>query len=295
MAPLLRETAALLLRDSNIHCNFDMPDDLWPVEIDDKQIKQVVQNLINNSREAMPDGGVIYLRAHNVTISAIDSLPLKEGKYIKCSVEDHGIGIAKEHQDKLFEPYFTTKQKGENKGIGLGLAICYSIVKKHDGFITIQSEPQVGTTVDVYLPAANMNGDPDKQSSDLSVVGKKRILVLDQDEVMRDVMGILLNFLGYTSEFARNEEEALQLCRSAVDTKQPFAAVILDLSLPGSKSVEGILQKLTEVDPRLKAIIAGNDPHHPVMSEFSMYGFSAAVTRPYSMDTLKIALNHLQL
>jgi len=131
----------------------------------------------------------VYIRAHNIVISAKDNLPLKEGKYVKWSVEDHGIGIAKENREKLFEPYFTTKQKGETKGIGLGLAICYSIVKKHDGFITVYSEPQTGTTVDVYLPAALTEGHLDKDSSGLSPADKKRILVMDSDEVMRDIMG----------------------------------------------------------------------------------------------------------
>jgi signal transduction histidine kinase len=295
IASLLRETAAIPLQDSNVHCNFDLPDDLWPVEIDDKQMKQVVQNLMSNAREAMPDGGVVYIRAHNIVISAKDNLPLKEGEYIKWSVEDHGIGIAKENREKLFEPYFTTKQKGETKGIGLGLAICYSIVKKHDGFITVYSEPQTGTTVDVYLPAALTEGHLDKDSSGPSPADKKRILVMDPDEVMRDIMGIMLNFLGYASAFARDGEEAIQLYERAVDAEQPFAAVILDSTLSGSKSVEGILQKLIGMEPHVKAIIVGGDPEHPVMSEFGMYGFSAAVTKPYSIDTLKIVLNNLQL
>jgi two-component system cell cycle sensor histidine kinase/response regulator CckA len=263
--------------------------------MDDKQMKQVVQNLMSNAREAMPDGGVVYIRAHNIEMSAKDNLPLKEGKYVKWSVEDHGIGITKENREKLFEPYFTTKQKGETKGIGLGLAICYSIVKKHDGFITVYSEPQTGTTVDVYLPAALTESHLDKDSSGPSPADKKRILVMDPDEVMRDIMGIMLNFLGYASEFARDGEEAIRLYERAVDAEQPFAAVILDSTLSGSKSVEEILQKLIGMEPHVKAIIAGGDPDHPVMSEFRMYGFSAAVTKPYSIDTLKIVLNNLQL
>ena len=168
-------------------------------------------------------------------------------------------------------------------------------MKKHDGFITVYSEPQTGTTVDVYLPAALTEGHLDKDSSGLSPADKKRILVMDPDEVMRDIMGIMLNFLGYASAFARDGEEAIQLYERAVDAEQPFAAVILDSTLSGSKSVEGILQKLIGMEPHVKAIIVGGDPEHPVMSEFGMYGFSAAVTKPYSIDTLKIVLNNLQL
>ena len=296
IAALLRETAALPLQDSNVHCNFDLPDDLWPVEIDDKQMKQVVKNLISNAREAMPNGGVVYVRAQNVTVFGSDSLPLKEGKYVKWSVEDHGTGIAEEHRERIFDPYFTTKQKSDTTGIGLGLAICYSIVKKHDGFIAVHSEQQVGTTVDVYLPAAEAESlAGEGAAAEDSALRRKRILVMDHDPVMRDVMGIMLNFLGYASEFAKDDEEAVRLFKRAVDDQQPFAASILEAAAPESKGAEETLRSLLKMDPQAKAVIAGNDPRQPVMSEFRRHGFSAAVARPYSMDTLKIVLNDLQL
>ena len=296
MAALLRETAAIPLRDSNVHCNFDLPDDLWPVEIDDKQMIQVVQNLISNAREALPGGGVVYVRAQNVTVSGSENLPLKEGKYVKWSVEDHGMGMAEEQRERIFEPYFTTKQKSETTGIGLGLAICYSIVKKHDGFIAVRSEQHVGTTVEVYLRAAgaeNIAGESAAESG--STLRRKRILVLDHDPVMRDIMSIMLNFLGYASEFAKDEEEAIQLFKRAVDDRQPFAASILDATIPEGEGVEGILQKLLGMNPQVKTVIAGDDPRQPLMSEFRRYGFSAAIVRPYTMDALKIILNDLQL
>ena len=296
IAALLRETAALPLQDSNVHCNFDLPDDLWPVEIDDKQMKQVVKNLISNAREAMPNGGVVYVRAQNVTVFGSNSLPLKEGKYVKWSVEDHGTGIAEEHRERIFEPYFTTKQKSDTTGIGLGLAICYSIVKKHDGFIAVHSEQQVGTTVDVYLPAAEAESIAGvSAAAQDSALRRKRILVMDHDPVMRDVIGIMLNFLGYASEFAKDDKEAVRLFKRAVDDQQPFAASILEAAAPESKGAEETLRSLLKMDPQAKAVIAGNDPRQPVMSEFRRHGFSAAVARPYSMDTLKIVLNDLQL
>jgi signal transduction histidine kinase len=295
MAALLRETAAVPLRDSNVHCNFDLPDDLWLVEIDDKQMKQVVQNLISNAREAMPKGGVVYVRAQNVTVSERENLPLREGKYVKWSVEDHGMGIADEHRERIFEPYFTTKQKSETTGIGLGLAICYSIVKKHNGFIAVHSEYRVGTTVDIYLPAAQAESLANGRDAHGSALRRKRILVMDHDPVMRDVMGIMLNFLGYDAAAAKDEEEAVRLFKMAVDEKQPFTASFLDATMPEGGGVDGTLRKLLGMDPQAKAVIAGDDPHQPVMSEFRTYGFSAAITRPYSMDALKTTLNTLQL
>ena len=126
--------------------------ELWPVEVDEGQISRVIHNLFLNAREAMPNGGAIRIRAENVVIGAKDSLPLKEGKYVRVSIEDQGVGVPKMHLQKIFDPYFTTKKRGSRKGTGLGLAICYSIVKNHDGHITVESEMGVGTTFCIYLP-----------------------------------------------------------------------------------------------------------------------------------------------
>jgi PAS domain S-box-containing protein len=294
LAPLLRETAAMTIQDTTIQYQFDLPDDLWNVDMDDSQMKQVVQNLLSNAREAMPSGGIVHIRAKNIVVSASDKLPLREGKYVKWSVEDHGVGIPMEHREKLFEPYFTTKQKSDSTGIGLGLAMCYAIVKKHDGFITVQSEPRVGTILDVYLPAARMNGYLENNNADESALSREKILVMDHEEVMRDAAGIMLHFLGYACDFARNGEEALRYYRTALEMKQPYTAVILDSKVPGEQGVENILQALLNINPQVKAIIAGGDIHHPLLTEFRTHGFSGAVVRPYTIDDLKAALNPQQ-
>jgi PAS domain S-box-containing protein len=294
LAPLLRETAAMTIQDTTIQYQFDLPDDLWNVDMDDSQMKQVVQNLLSNAREAMPSGGIVHIRAKNIVVSASDKLPLREGKYVKWSVEDHGVGIPMEHREKLFEPYFTTKQKSDSTGIGLGLAMCYAIVKKHDGFITVQSEPRVGTILDVYLPAARMNGYLENNNADESALSREKILVMDHEEVMRDAAGIMLHFLGYACDFARNGEEALRYYRTALEMKQPYTAIILDSKVPGEQGVENILQALLNINPQVKAIIAGGDIHHPLLTEFRTHGFSGAVVRPYTIDDLKAALNPQQ-
>ena len=295
LAPLLRETAAMSIHDATIQCKFDLPDDLWSVEIDDSQIKQVFQNLLSNAWEAMSDGGIVHVCANNIVVSASDKLPLKEGKYVKWSVQDHGVGISREHREKLFEPYFTTKQKSDSTGIGLGLAMCYAIVKKHDGYIAVESEPQMGTTVDVYLPGAPVNGYSNNNEEESSAVSREKILVMEHDEVMRDAAGIMLNFLGYSSDFAQNGEEAIRYYETAWVTHHPYIAVVLDSTAHGGQGVENILQTLLKLNPHVKAIIAGGDAHHPMLAEFRMYGFSGAVARPYTIDTLKATLGHLQL
>ena len=290
LVPLLQETAATTINDTNISCQFDLPDDLWNVDIDDSHIRQVIRNLLINAREAMPNGGIVHIRAKNIVVSSGDSLPLREGKYVKWSVEDHGVGIPMEHLEKLFEPYFTTKQKSDSTGIGLGLAMCYAIIKKHDGFITVQSEPQVGTIVDVYLPEAKTNSYSENNKTDVSAVGREKILVMDHDAVMRNAAEIMLHFLGYDCDFARNPENALRYYRTALEANRPYTAVILDSTTP--EGVENILQSLRQINPHVKAIIAGEDiHHHPLLAEFRSQGFSGGVIRPYTIDDLKAALN----
>jgi signal transduction histidine kinase len=288
LAPLLRETAAMTVSDTAIQYQFDLPDDLWNVDMDISQIKMVIQNLLNNAREAMPGGGIVHIRAKNVVISSDDSLPLGEGRYIKWSVEDHGVGIPLEHREKLFEPYFTTKQKSDSMGIGLGLAMCYAIVKKHDGFITVQSEPRVGTTVEVYLPATRMEGHSENRHADGALVSTEKILVMDHDEVMRDAAEIMLHFLGYDCESARDPEEILRNYRKAWENGRPYTAVILESTVPGG--VENILQALQNMNPQVSAIIAGSDIDQPTWEAFRAKGFTGAVIRPYTIDDLRAVL-----
>lgn len=289
LAPLLRETAALSMRDTATQYQFDLPDDLWTVYMDHIQMKQVVKNLLSNAWEAMPDGGIVHIRAKNIVVSSGDRLPLREGKYVKWSVEDHGVGIPIEHREKLFEPYFTTKQKSGSTGIGLGLAMSYAIVKKHDGLITVQSEHQVGTVVDVYLPLAPVNGYLENNNADESAAGIQKILVMDHDEVMRDAAEIMLHFLGYDCDFARNPEETLRHYRTSLAANRPYSTVILDSNTP--EGVENILQALRQMNPQIKAIVAGGDDNHPLLTDFRMHGFSSAVIRPYTIDGLKAAMN----
>lgn len=151
---IIKDAAGLIPTDFKARCEVFIPDDIWPVDVDKGQMSRVFHNLIINAKEAMPRGGIIKINAENIHISAKDGLPLKEGRYIKISIEDQGHGIPKKNLQKIFDPYFTTKQRGNKKGMGLGLAICYSIIKNHDGHITVTSEEGIGTTFYIYLPAS---------------------------------------------------------------------------------------------------------------------------------------------
>ncbi len=151
---IIKDAAGLMPTDFNATCEISIPDDLWLVEVDKGQMNRVFHNLVINAKEAMPKGGIIKIRAENINTTQKDSLPLKEGRYIKVSIEDQGQGISRKDLQKVFDPYFTTKQRGNRKGTGLGLAICYSIIKNHDGHITVSSEEGAGATFYIYLPAS---------------------------------------------------------------------------------------------------------------------------------------------
>jgi signal transduction histidine kinase len=144
LSPLLRDSAELSLAGSNVDCEFSLPDDLWPVEMDEIQIRQVIHNLVINAREAMPEGGTMTIQAENVSVAAGNGLPLEEGMYVKWAVKDHGMGIPQKDLFQIFDPYFTTKPEGSARGRGLGLTVCYAIIKKHDGFITVESTAHPG-------------------------------------------------------------------------------------------------------------------------------------------------------
>jgi CheY-like chemotaxis protein len=283
---VIKDSAEFALRGSNVKCEFFIPNDIWPTEIDKGQISQVISNLIINADQAMPGGGIIKVRVENLVVSAEHALPIKEGKYVKIEIEDEGIGIHKEHLARIFDPYFTTKQRGS----GLGLATSYSIIKKHDGYITVESELGVGTTFYIYLPASSKQILTKKEFEERPILGKGRILVMDDEKVVRDVTGILLKHIGYDVEFAKDGVEAIELYKKAEESKQPFDAVIVDLTVQGGMGGEQMIKKLLEIDPNVKAIVSSGYSTDAIMSNFKQYGFSGVVTKPYRIAELSETL-----
>ena len=195
---ILKESSSFVLRGSKSRCELSMAEDLWPAEVDIGQISQVISNIVINANQAMPTGGIIQVTAENLIIDSGDGLPFKSGRYIRISIKDQGVGIAENHLSKVFDPYFTTKQEGN----GLGLATAYSIIKKHDGHITVISRPEVGTTFHIYLPASE-KAVPEKEKT-RRIKGHGRILVMDDEASLRKIVGKMLAMLGYESEFAKD-------------------------------------------------------------------------------------------
>jgi two-component system, cell cycle sensor histidine kinase and response regulator CckA len=286
LSQLLTDCVSFVLRGSSVRCHYSVPENLWPVEMDEGQISQVINNLVINAIEAMPRGGAVLVRAQNVHIGGEQRLPLREGRYVRVSIADRGEGIPREHIAKIFDPYFTTKEKGS----GLGLASSYSIVKKHDGLLTLRSKVGVGTTFYFFLPAASSTPPRLKQSAGESYRGQGRVLIMDDEEMIRESAGQLVRGLGYRVVLAKDGSEAALLYRTALREGKGFDAVILDLTVPGGIGGRQALVQLQEIDPGVRAIVSSGYSNDPVMSDHSRWGFSAVLPKPYNVHQLGQAL-----
>jgi len=278
---LIEESASFAVRGSNVRCEFELPGDLWPVDVDVGQFSQVVNNLIINADQAMPKGGTIRVSAANAEIGDRDGLPVKNGKYVRISVTDQGIGIPREYLGRIFDPYFTTKRKGS----GLGLATVYSIVKKHDGCIAVRSEPGTGTTFEFHLPASRSR-PADPPAVEGHPCGEGRILLMDDEEMIRTVTEEMLKSLGYEVVATSDGEEAIRAYRKAAEEGNPFRAVITDLTVPGGMGGLETLRNLAAFDPEVRAIVYSGYSNDPVMSDYSRYGFRGRITKPFPMAEL---------
>jgi PAS domain S-box-containing protein len=296
ITPLIMDVTRSTLSTTNIKGKYVMSDDLFPVEIDEGQIRQVMQIILRNAKEAMPQGGTVTIFFENDRVTRDDYLPLNDGDYVKISLQDEGLGIKKEHLERIFDPYFTTKDVGSQKGVGLGLAIAYSIIKKHNGHLAVESSVRGGTTFHMYLPAYGKEVAPGKEVAEASVEALKKkgkILVMDDAKAVRDVTGAMLSHIGYDVEFAVDGREAIALYGEAKQSDEPFDAVILDLTVQGGMGGKEAIQLLLAVDPRIRAIISSGYSGDPIMSEYHEYGFKAAVLKPYKMEELEDILERL--
>ncbi len=293
IADIVKESVSFALRGSNVTCNFEFSKDLWLVEVDRGQISQVIHNLVLNARDAMPEGGSVIIKANNFTVGAENNLPLLKGKYVKISFEDKGIGIAEEHLSRIFDPYFTTKNMGSQKGMGLGLAICYSIIKRHDGLITVNSMIGKGTAFTIYLHASQKNDIAPAAEEERPVSGKGRVLFMDDEEMVRNTAGKILKRLGYQVEFAVDGEEAIELYKRSKESSQPFDAIIMDLTVPGRMGGLEAIKGLLEIDPDIKAIVSSGYSNNPEMSDFRRYGFSGVISKPYKVTELSKILDRV--
>ena len=289
---VLKASCRFAVTGSNIQCEFELPNDLLPVDIDAGQINQVINNLIINAQHAMPEGGTIHVKAENIFSSekiAKQGLVMNKGEYVRIAIQDSGVGIAPESLGKIFDPYFTTKEQGS----GLGLATSHSIIKKHGGYITVESLLGKGTTFYIYLPASPRIDEPRQLDGQLTSHGKGKILIMDDEDMIREITGELLQNLGYQVEFAKNGSEAIDIYREAQDLGKPFDAVILDLTVPGGMGGKETIKGLLEIDPKVKAIVSSGYSNDPIMAEYKKYGFHGVIIKPYRLTELSQTLQNV--
>jgi len=286
---LITDTVEFTLRGSNVRCKFHLPETIWPVEIDEGQISQVLQNLIINADQAMPDGGIITVCAENQKIDSTCALPLKEGPFVVISVIDQGIGISTEHLTKIFDPYFSTKQKGS----GLGLATTYSIMKRHEGHITVTSKLGQGTTCHLYLPAIQKSQQSFQQEEKELIRGTGRILVMDDEADIQNILGAMLGHLGYDVHFVKEGTEALSLYKQSLHNGQPYTAVIMDLTIPGGMGGKETVQHLLSMNPHAIVLVSSGYSNDPVLANPKQFGFQGMIVKPYNLLDLSNELHHV--
>jgi CheY-like chemotaxis protein len=268
-----------------VDSEFDLPADLWSCAIDPEQISRVIQNLAVNAAQAMPDGGTLHVSARNV-----DAVPrLGPGRFVRVSVRDQGPGIAPENVPRIFEPYFSTKAGGT----GLGLATAFRIVRQHQGDITVASTPGMGACFEVWLPAAAEAPAADPPTPRASGKGGARVLVLDDDQSIRDVSCAMLRRLGYEPEAVREGCEAVRIANEARMAGRPFGVAILDLTVPDGMGGLETLARLKEEHPGVRAIVSSGYSSDPVMADYSAHGFAGVLEKPYRLDEMAVVIERV--
>ena len=294
---LLRQSFELALSGSSLRAECELASDLRSVDVDETQLAQVVRNLALNAREAMAGGGgTVWLRAENATVEEAQAGDLAPGDYVSFSVTDEGAGIPPDALPRVFDPYFSTKQRGTQKGMGLGLTICHAILQKHGGQILIDSRPGVGTTVRCLLPAASTpaevlgDSSPEPELELEPTAEPRRILVMDDEPWLREIMAQTLARLGYVAELAKDGDEAIFCFERALNAGRPFAAVLLDLTVRGGMGGREVVKVLRELDPGVRAVLMTGYNREATFHEHAAHGFQSALSKPFSMDSLRWVL-----
>jgi PAS domain S-box-containing protein len=292
---LLARAMSVGLTGSTIDGQCELADDLWLAELDEGQISQVIRNLILNAREAVPANGIIRLRAENAVIQAGSAEGCPAGNYLRITLTDNGTGIAPEILPKIFDPYFSTKQRGSQKGMGLGLTICRMVIGKHGGSVTVDRRSEGGTRVVCYLPALAPSGRERTPVDPAPPAAAKRILVMDDESLFLEILEAMLRQLGYEVNVAAEGNRAVALYEQASKEGRPFDVVLLDLTIRGGMGGSETVAVLREKDPAVEAVLMSGYSHEPAFRDYARHGFKAALEKPFSAQALLAALKKARL
>jgi CheY-like chemotaxis protein len=291
LLPLVQESADFALRGSNLRYTCMSEDDLWLVNVDPAHMRQVVHHIVLNARDAMPEGGSLRIRLENDDVDDPTSLPLPPGRYVKLSIRDRGPGILAKDRTRVFEPYFSTHE-GHT---GLGLTICHSILVKHGGFITLDSKRGVGTTAIVYLPAMAAP----ELSLPMAIEDERpgscggRVLVMDDEPLVRETLCAVLELLGYESEGVHDGATALARYDEAAGEGHRFDVVIMDLTVPGGMGGKEAVRHLKARDPAAIAVVSSGYSADPVLARFQDFQFDGMIAKPFTIEQLGTLLGNL--
>ncbi|MBU0676117.1 MAG: PAS domain S-box protein [Proteobacteria bacterium] len=285
LGPVVENGVRFSLSGSSTGCCIVQEDDLWPVEMDEGQISQVIQNIILNASQAMAEGGRVEVSLRNIP-SGDPVLPdgLAVGPYVEVAVRDEGIGIQEKNLTKIFDPYFTTKTKGS----GLGLATSYSIIKNHDGRIMVASTPGEGTTFHLFLPASEtIQADDQPIVVNNEPIRPGKILIMDDEPMVCSIAGAMIKSLGHQVDYASNGEEAIDTYRVAMQKEEPFDVVILDLTIRGGMGGEETIRRLLAMNPEVVVVVSSGYADSPILANYREYGFKAILSKPYTLKNLE--------
>ena len=276
----VEEVTRFSLSGSTVACHFDVQEGLRPCNFDKHQIGQVIDNIVINAQQAMPAGGTIELSARNVTLGEKEHLNLAKGQYVKISIKDCGVGMPRELLPRIFDPFFTTKAKGH----GLGLATCYSIINRHNGYIEVESEQGKGSTFHVYLPAASKSPSDAITPQRVRHRGSGTIIVMDDEEVIRTTIRKMLESLGYSVICKNDGREVVEFFINESNHDHQFAAVILDLTVPGGVGGIAAVKEIRKLDGDVPVFVVSGYADDLVISNPTQYGFTASICKPFTLE-----------
>jgi CheY-like chemotaxis protein len=290
LGPLVDATVRFAVSGSNVRCTVDVAPDMWAVDADEGQIEQVVHNIVLNAKQAMPRGGQVHVTCTNARLAPAPETPGTVRQYVRISIKDQGVGIPPEHLERVFDPYFTTKPAGT----GLGLAVSHAVIKNHGGLLHAESTVGTGTVFHILLPRSTKRVAPVPSPPTVAIPhGKGRVLVMDDDRSIASVTASMLRTLGYTADIVPDGEMAIERYLLAMESDNPYDAVVMDLTVPGGMGGAEALAQLRGYDSRICAVVMSGYADTGLLAEYQSVGFAGRLAKPFSLRDLAVTLHEL--